>query len=48
MENSHIINVAKNVILEESDKEKAGSRLGKENSVSEKNVGHYLTLQFQL
>lgn len=45
MENGHIVNVTKNVILEESDKEKAESRLGKENSISDKNVCRYLTLQ---
>lgn len=45
MENGHIVNVTKNVLLEECDQEKEGSRLGKENSVSEKNVCCYLTLQ---
>lgn len=43
MENGHIVNVTKNVLLEECDQETVGSRLGKENS--EKNVCSYLTLQ---
>lgn len=32
MENGHIVNVTKNVLLEECDQETVGSRLGKENS----------------